>query len=97
MLERSIPPGSVDPEAINGIYEILQQQGRDISILNTGLGRVERKQNRWVDILNHRREDENGGREPALFAGDKSPAQPQPGEETEPLSFGRVDDGQVTS
>ena len=41
-------------EGLKDLLEIVQQHARDIATLNTAVNRIERKQNRWLDILNVR-------------------------------------------
>ena len=80
----TIPPGAVDPDTINDLYEVVQQHSRDISTLNTGFGRVERKQNRWIEILNIREAPDGGLQAAAAPASlDRPPA--FAGAETEEL------------
>ena len=54
-------PEALSPDAIEGILntlegltESVQQNISDIINLNTAINRVERKQNRWLEVLNER-------------------------------------------
>ncbi|MBA7668200.1 hypothetical protein ES703_76309 [subsurface metagenome] len=86
--------GSPDPSAINDVYEIMQEHTRDISTLNTGLGRVERKQNRWIEILNLKENPDDGSLSltrtsaPAMDSPSPQPVPaPEAGAETMDINF----------
>lgn len=40
------------PLAIQDLYEKIEELRKDQAINNTALNRIERKQNRWVEVLN---------------------------------------------
>ena len=40
------------PAAIQDLYEAVEALRKDQATMNTAIGRIERKQNRWVEILN---------------------------------------------
>ena len=64
--ESTIPPGAADPEIFNELIDVVSQHTRDLSTLNTGFGRIERKQQRWIEILNLKEAPDNGGLEVKL-------------------------------
>ena len=53
--KEALPGVSEDvSEGFKDLLEMLQQHTADIATLNTAVNRVERKQNRWLEILNVR-------------------------------------------
>jgi len=49
-------PGAADDvvEGLKDLLEMVQQHAKDIATLNTAVNRLERKQNRWLELLNVR-------------------------------------------
>jgi len=39
-------------ETLQEIWDIVQQHIKDMGIINTAINRLERKQNRWLELLN---------------------------------------------
>ena len=69
-------------ERLENIEEVTQELMRDNMTFNTSINRIERKQNRWLDILN-RGEPLNPPGIDAAFHANKPAAGVQPGQETE--------------
>lgn len=72
-------PGTLEAlEELEGIRSYLDEHTRDITNINTALQRIERKQNRWIEMLNLKREmkepvsEDNGAKAPDLI----QPARP---------------------
>lgn len=68
-------------ESHSELREILDQQQADISTINTAYQRIERKQNRWLEIINDRNSDRLPGETQAPGPG---PEQQQSVEAGEP-------------
>ena len=47
-------------EKVEGNSEVLSQFMQDLATVNTSIQRIERKQNRWLDILNLKEPPSNG-------------------------------------
>lgn len=69
-------------DTLNEFFERVQQAERDITNLNTAINRVERKQSRWLEVLNEREDPAMLKKLEGLVPGDgvKQPA--EVGEET---------------
>jgi hypothetical protein len=48
-----------------GLIEIIGEHTKDINILNTAVNRIERKQNRWLEILNLKSENDKADSTPS--------------------------------
>jgi len=51
-------------EDLPSLIEIIEEHTRDLGVMNTSIARIERKQNRWLEILNLK--DKGDGDEKAL-------------------------------
>ncbi|MBA7540965.1 hypothetical protein ES705_33268 [subsurface metagenome] len=70
--------------SLEQVCEILEAHTQDISTLNTAVNRIERKQNRWLEILNLRGEPPEDGEKPpvSVFRSNEwEPGGPQLGQE----------------
>ncbi len=63
-LAKPMVPGDADEvsEQVDELYRLFEEHTRDITNINTALQRIERKQNRWIEMLNLK----SAMKEPAL-------------------------------